>query len=64
MRKLFIYLVCQMLLGTVSVSAQSFEEYKRQQQAKFNSYAQKKTEEFRAYREAHDARGRASARLG
>ena len=55
MRKLFIYLVCQMLLGTVSVSAQSFEEYKRQQQAKFNSYAQKKTEEFRAYRDRVNA---------
>lgn len=39
----------------VSASAQSFEEYKRQQQAKFNSYAQKKTEEFRAYRDRVNA---------
>ena len=55
MRKIFIYLVCQMLLGTVSVSAQSFEEYKRQQQAKFNNYAQKRAEEFRAYRDRVNA---------
>ncbi|MBQ8157401.1 MAG: hypothetical protein IJ081_00060 [Prevotella sp.] len=55
MRKIFIYLVCQMLLGTLSVSAQSFEEYKRQQQAKYNNYVQKKTEEFRAYRDRVNA---------
>lgn len=64
MKELFRYTVILLCLCPVVASAQSFEEYKHQQQAKFNSYAQKKTEEFRAYREAHDARGRASARLG
>ena len=39
----------------VMVKAQSFEEYKRQQQAKYNSYVQKKTEEFRAYRDRVNA---------
>lgn len=36
-------------------SAQTFEEYKRQQQAKYNNYVQKKTEEFRAYRDRVNA---------
>lgn len=39
----------------VVVSAQSFEEYKRQQQAKYNNYVQKKKEEFRAYRDRVNA---------
>lgn len=55
MKKIYILLVCQMLMVTVSASAQSFEEYKRQQQAKYNSYVQKKTEEFRAYRDRVNA---------
>lgn len=50
--RIIVVLLC---LYTVSASAQSFEEYKRQQQAKFNSYAQKKAEEFRAYRDRVNA---------
>lgn len=50
--RIIVVLLC---LYTVSASAQSVEEYKRQQQAKFNSYAQKKAEEFRAYRDRVNA---------
>lgn len=39
----------------IMASAQSFEEYKRQQQAKYKSYVQKKTEEFKAYRDRVNA---------
>lgn len=42
-------------LMSSKASAQSFEEYKRQQQAKYNSYVQKKTEEYRAYRDRVNA---------
>lgn len=49
---LFFTILC---LASSTASAQSFEEYKRQQQAKFNSYAQKKAEEFRAYRDRVNA---------
>lgn len=48
----WIFLLC--MIPVVS-SAQSFEEYKRQQQAKYNSYVQEKTEEFRAYRDRVNA---------
>lgn len=51
-RRTLLILWC---LCPVVASAQSFEEYKRQQQAKFNSYVQKKTEEFRAYRDRVNA---------
>lgn len=46
-----------MLLCMIPVvaSAQSFEEYKRQQKAKYNNYVQKKKEEFRAYRDRVNA---------
>ncbi len=46
---------CLWLCLTATVSAQSFEEYKRQQQAKFSTYAQKKAEEYRAYRDRVNA---------
>jgi hypothetical protein len=48
-------LLILLCLFSIAASAQSFEEYKRQQQAKFNSYAQKKTEAFRAYRDRVNA---------
>lgn len=49
-----------LLLGFICLffteaSAQTFEEYKRQQQAKYNNYAQKKKEEFKAYRDRVNA---------
>ena len=47
----FFFFICILNICPIVASAQSFEEYKRQQQAKYNSYAQKKTEEFRAYRD-------------
>ncbi|MBQ7684444.1 MAG: hypothetical protein IJT48_08130, partial [Bacteroidaceae bacterium] len=46
---------CLWLCLTATISAQSFEEYKRQQQAKFNTYAQKKAEEYRVYRDRVNA---------
>ena len=46
---------CLWLCLTATISAQSFEEYKRQQQAKFSTYAQKKAEEYRAYRDRVNA---------
>ncbi len=55
MKNIYIYLVCQLFLGVISASAQSFEEYKRQQQAKYNNFVQKKTEEFKAYRDRVNA---------
>jgi len=48
-------LLILLCLCSIAASAQSFEEYKRQQQAKFNSYAQKKADEFRAYRDRVNA---------
>lgn len=51
-RRTLLILLC---LFSIGASAQSFEEYKRQQQAKYNSYAQKKAEEFRAYRDRVNA---------
>ncbi len=44
------YFVMGLCLVPIMTSAQSFEEYKRQQQAKYNNFVQKKAEEFRAYR--------------
>ena len=55
MKELFRNIVMIWCLCPVVVSAQSFEEYKRQQQEKFNGYVQKKTEEFRAYRDRVNA---------
>ena len=49
---LFFTIFC---LASSTISAQTYEEYKRQQQAKYNSYVQKKTEEFRAYRDRVNA---------
>ena len=40
---------------SIEASAQSLVEYKRQQQAKFSTYAQKKAEEYRAYRDRVNA---------
>lgn len=48
---LFVLVLCKVS----SASAQNFDEYKRQQQAKYNNYVQKKTEEFRAYRDKVNA---------
>lgn len=55
MKEFFRNLVILWCLCPVVASAQSFEDYKRQQQAKFSNYAQKKTEEFRAYRDRVNA---------
>lgn len=49
------YLIILLCLCPIMASAQSFEEYKRQQQAKYNNYVQKKAEEFRAYRDRVNA---------
>lgn len=51
-RRTLLILWC---LCPVVASAQSFEAYKRQQQAKYNSYVQEKTEKFRAYRDRVNA---------
>lgn len=51
MKELSRNIAILLCLFPVLASAQSFEEYKRQQQAKYNSYVQKKTEEFKAYRD-------------
>ena len=48
---LFVLVLCNVFVA----SAQNFEEYKRQQQAKYNSYMSKKTEEFKAYRDRVNA---------
>ena len=50
--KNFVIVMC---LCPLVASAQSFENYKRQQQEKYNSYVQKKTEEYRAYRDRVNA---------
>ena len=55
MKEFFGNLVILCYLCPIVASAQSFEEYKRQQQAKYKSYVQKKTEEFRAYRDRVNA---------
>ena len=55
MKELSRNIAILLCLFPVLASAQSFEEYKRQQQAKYNSYAQKKTEEFKAYRDRVNA---------
>jgi len=57
MKSKFLYFVIILIscLASSTSSAQSFEEYKRQQQAKYNNYVQKKTEEFRAYRDRVNA---------
>jgi len=56
MRYIHFFLVILFVFCKVSTaSAQSFEEYKRQQQAKYNNYVQKKTDEFRAYRDRVNA---------
>lgn len=55
MKELFRNIVILWSLCPVVTSGQSFEEYKRQQQAKYNSYVQKKTEEFKAYRDRVNA---------
>ena len=52
---LFFTIILISSLDSSTASAQSFEEYKRQQQAKYNNYVQKKTEEFRAYRDRVNA---------
>ena len=49
------YLVMGLCMVPIMTSAQSFEEYKRQQQAKYNNFVQKKAEEFRAYRDLVNA---------
>ena len=43
------------LCPSITSAQSSFEDYKRQQQAKYNNYVQKKTEEFRAYRDRVNA---------
>ncbi len=56
MRHTYFFFVILFIFCKVSTaSAQNFEEYKRQQQAKYNSYITKKTEEFRAYRDRVNA---------
>ena len=50
-----LLLFCLLCLLFTKASAQSFEEYKRQQQAKYSGYVKKKTEEFRAYRDCVNA---------
>ena len=55
MKETFRYLIILLCLCPTVATAQSFDEYKRQQQAKYNSYVQKKTEEFRAYRDRVNA---------
>lgn len=54
MKRTLIF-ICFFFFYSVLVQAQSFEEYKRQQQVKYNNYVQKKTEEFRAYRDRINA---------
>lgn len=55
MIKRFIKIAILLCFFPVLATAQSFEDYKRQQQAKYNSYVQQKTEEFRAYRDRVNA---------
>ena len=49
MKQSFILLILLILCGT-SVSAQDFEEFRRQQQESFNAFKQKTADEFAAYR--------------
>lgn len=56
MRYINILFVIFLVFCKVSTGlAQSFEEYKRQQQAKYNNFVQKKAEKFRAYRDRVNA---------
>lgn len=55
MKDIVISYFLLMCLFPAAASAQSFEEYKRQQQAKYNSYVQKRTEEYKAYRDKVNA---------
>ena len=48
---LFVVFVCK----AAETSAQTFDEYKRQQRAKYKNYVQKKVEEYRAYRDRVNA---------
>lgn len=48
MKKIFVTLV--FVLGCLSMSAQTFDEYKRQAQDKFNAYKSQKEKEFSDYR--------------
>lgn len=50
-----LFFICSLYIYPIVASAQSFEEYKRQQQAKYNNFVQKKAEEFRAYRDLVNA---------
>lgn len=50
-----LFFFCFLYIYPTVGSSQSFEEYKRQQQAKYNSYVQKQTEAFRAYRDRVNA---------
>ena len=50
-----LFFICSLYFYPTIATAQSFEEYKRQQQAKYSSYKSKKTEEFRAYRDRMNA---------
>lgn len=53
--KKFLFILGLLFTISSKTSAQSFEDYKRQQQAKYNSYVQKKTDEYRAYRDRVNA---------
>ena len=53
--KIILCFICYLNFYPTVASAQTFEEYKRQQQAKYNSYKSKKTEEFKAYRDRVNA---------
>ena len=50
-----LFFIFFLYLCSLAASAQNFDEYKRQQQAKYNSYVQKQTEAFRAYRDRVNA---------
>ena len=50
-----IYLAIPLCLFPVMASAQSFEDYKRQQQAKYNSFVNKAKEDYRSYRDRVNA---------
>ncbi len=52
--RVFISVLFSVLIIS-ETSAQTFDEYKRQQQAKYNNYVQQKTEEYRAYRDRVNA---------
>lgn len=48
-------MVCAVVLLSSSMSAQTFEEYKRQQEAAFNQYRSDKEREYKAYRDRVNA---------